>query len=106
MLRIKEPDVLQDFNNYYVFSFNRELTYLQYNDTRWDLEKYGSNVRLDFNLENYEEGKIYIYRLKKKIFFQFIIEDYEYGRYNLDRRTLFMDNILGDDDFDPSWYDQ
>ena len=101
MLDIKETDTELDFSGYYVISINRELTGMQYNDECWDSEKYGCSVRPDFDMEKYEEGKLYIYRLEQNITFYYNDRDWCINRYNLDRRTFFVDALLDDDGYVP-----
>ena len=95
LIGIENAPQTLDFSNYYVISINRKLTKLQYNNARWDVEKYGSLVRPNFNLDYYEEGKVYLYQLKQKIFFYYNRRDWEIRRYNLDRRRFFFGCING-----------
>lgn len=96
-----EAYALDFTDQYYVFSINRKLTRLRYWDTKdlWpDVDKYGTLVRADFDLDYYEEGMIYIYRLDRKIDFYFNQRDYELDKYNMSGRQL---NSMIDEPYEP-----
>lgn len=94
-----------DFTDqYYVFSINRKLTRLRYWESKelwYDVDKYGNLVRADFDLDHYEEGMIYIYRLDRKINFYFNQRDYELDKCNMSARQL---NALIDEPYEPYLY--
>lgn len=102
---IQDTDMELCFDNHYVFSVNRRLTRLQYNNTRWDVEEYGSSVRPDFDMDSYEDGKIYLYQLEKDEDFYFNFSDYKLGRYNYNKEHFFIDAIKGeiDGDYKDGW---
>lgn len=99
-----EAYALDFTDQYYVFSINRKLTRLRYWDAKdfWpDVDKYGTLVRADFDLDHYEEGMIYIYRLDRKIDFYFNQRDYDLGKYNMSDRQL---NTMIDEPYAPYLY--
>ena len=93
-----------DFTDYYVISINRKLKRMQCNNMYWDKKEYGSLVRPDFDLDSYDGGKVYIYRLQDKVTFYFNHRDWSTGKYNLDKRNFFLDSLAGDDPYDPSMF--
>lgn len=103
LIGIEDEGCDLDFlNNYYVFSISRELTALYYNNNvNWDIDEYGSLVRADFDLDNYEENMLYVYRLDEKITFFFNQRDYDLGNYNMSSGQL---NILQDEPYEPYIY--
>ena len=92
-----------DFTDqYYVFSINRKLTCLHYKNDEWhNVDKYGNLVRADFDLDHYEEGMIYIYRLDRKVDFYFNQRDFELDKYNMSARQL---NSMIDEPYAPYLY--
>ena len=104
VLGIEEMDQELDFDNYYAISINRKLKRMQCNNMYWNKKKYGSLVRPDFDLDSYEQGKVYIYRLQDKVTFYFNHRDWNTGKYNLDKKVFFLDSIAGDDPYVPSMF--
>lgn len=98
LLGIEESDYTFDFLHFYVISISRKLTGLKCNNLYWDKSEYGSLVRADFNLEDYEKDKIYIYQLDEDVNFFYNQRDWEMYNFNLDYGQLF---ILNDEPYEP-----
>lgn len=100
-LGIEETDQELDFSDYYVISINRKLKRMQCNSMYWNKEKYGSLVRPDFDLDSYDQGKVYLYKLQDKVTFYYNYRDWETVKYNLNRKNFFIDVIEGDEPYLP-----
>lgn len=93
LMGIEEQMNTLEFPNYYVVSVSRSILSLYCNDKYWNPKEFGSLVRADFNLDEFEESRLYIYRLEDDVLFYYNDRDWDMGNYNMDKHELWNEEI-------------
>lgn len=93
LMGMEEQINMLEFPNYYVVSISRKITNLYCNDKYWDTGKFGSLVRADFNLDEFEKSRVYIYRLHEEVLFYYNDRDWDIGNYNMDKYELWNEEM-------------
>lgn len=93
LMGVEEQTDTLEFPNYYVVSISRKIMNMYCNNKYWDTKEFGNLVRADFNLDEFEESKLYIYQLEDEVLFYYNDRDWNMGNYNMDKHELWNEEM-------------